>query len=268
MSEPDALARTLDQAGDVGDDELAAVGGFDRAEHRRERRERILRDFRPRVRDPRQQRRLACVRESDERRVGEELQSKLDLPLLAGQADLGEARRLPARAGELLVAAAAVAALRDDDPRTGRARGRRRARRSSNTCVPTGRPSTASSPRAPFEPRPPPPPPRPARSFWFGRKPERSRRRRSATSTTSPPSPPSPPSGPPRGTYFSRRKWIEPSPPRPAMTVSRARSWNMRGTVLRTATAVRRRSRRRAKPPRSQASGQRRAWRAPGSRRC
>src|SRR3954447_5351139 len=48
-----------------------------------------------------------------------------------------------------------------------------------------------------------------------------------ARTTTSPPSPPSPPSGPPRGTYFSRRKWIEPSPPRPAITVSRARSWNI-----------------------------------------
>jgi hypothetical protein len=67
-----------------------------------------------------------------------------------------------------------------------------------------------------------PAPPRPARSFWFGRKPERSRRRGSAASTTSPPSPPSPPSGPPRGTYFSRRKWIEPSPPRPATAVSLA----------------------------------------------
>src|SRR5205085_4415712 len=92
---------------------------------------------------------------------------------------------------------------------------------------PTGTVSTVSSPRAPLERRPPPPPPRPAGSFWFGRKPERSRRLGSATSTTSPPSPPSPPSGPPRGTYFSRRKWIEPSPPRPATAVSRARSWNM-----------------------------------------
>src|SRR5436853_1889666 len=58
--------------------------------------------------------------------------------------------------------------------------------------------------------------------------PDRSRRRGSATSTTSPPRPPSPPSGPPLGTNFSRRKWIEPSPPRPAITVSFALSWNMR----------------------------------------
>jgi hypothetical protein len=54
----------------------------------------------------------------------------------------------------------------------------------------------------------------------------------SARKMTEPPSPPSPPSGPPRGTYFSRRKWIEPSPPRPAMAVSFARSWNIAGTLL------------------------------------
>src|SRR5947208_12250096 len=61
--------------------------------------------------------------------------------------------------------------------------------------------------------------------------PDRSRRRESATSTTSPPAPPSPPSGPPFGTYFSRRKWIDPSPPRPPCTHSRARSWNTTGLV-------------------------------------
>src|SRR5438034_2263762 len=138
----------------------------------------------------------------------------------------------------------------------------------SKTCVPTGTVSIASSPRAPLERRPPPPPPRPARSFWFRRKPERSRRLGSATSTTSPPSPPSPPSGPPRGTYFSRRKWIEPSPPRPAIAVSRARSWNIEGTVLSTHRRARHARARpltrspsaggeTAKPTRSRASGKR-----------
>src|SRR5712692_9505344 len=41
-----------------------------------------------------------------------------------------------------------------------------------------------------------------------------------------PPRPPSPPSGPPRGTYFSRRKDAEPSPPLPAMTSIFASSKN------------------------------------------
>src|SRR5262245_54387966 len=41
-----------------------------------------------------------------------------------------------------------------------------------------------------------------------------------------PPRPPSPPSGPPRGTYFSRRKLTAPSPPLPAWTEMRASSTN------------------------------------------
>src|SRR3989337_2782686 len=43
-------------------------------------------------------------------------------------------------------------------------------------------------------------------------------RLRSATTHTLPPRPPSPPLGPPRGTYFSRRKAALPSPPLPACT--------------------------------------------------
>src|SRR5579885_2652887 len=43
---------------------------------------------------------------------------------------------------------------------------------------------------------------------------------------TSPPSPPSPPSGPPLGTYFSRRKLLQPEPPSPAFTYRVTRSTN------------------------------------------
>src|SRR5690242_2551376 len=49
---------------------------------------------------------------------------------------------------------------------------------------------------------------------------------RSARAQTLPPRPPSPPSGPPRGTYFSRRKCAEPSPPLPACTSIFASSMN------------------------------------------
>src|SRR5512132_1712310 len=97
---------------------------------------------------------------------------------------------------------------------------------SSKTSVPTGTRSSISSPEAPCLPLPPPAPPLPALNHCRARKLERSRRSGSATSTTSPPGPPSPPSGPPLGTCFSRRKLSAPSPPRPACTWMRARSWN------------------------------------------
>src|SRR5437660_689728 len=48
-----------------------------------------------------------------------------------------------------------------------------------------------------------------------------------ATMTTSPPWPPSPPLGPPRGTYFSRRKARHPLPPSPALIVMIASSTSM-----------------------------------------
>src|SRR5690606_9533465 len=51
-------------------------------------------------------------------------------------------------------------------------------------------------------------------------------RLRSARAHTLPPRPPSPPSGPPRGTYFSRRKVAAPSPPLPACTSIFASSMN------------------------------------------
>src|SRR6185503_16158517 len=49
---------------------------------------------------------------------------------------------------------------------------------------------------------------------------------RSAIAHTLPPRPPSPPSGPPRGTYFSRRKLATPLPPSPAITSIFASSMN------------------------------------------
>jgi len=104
------------QPRNVGDDELAALRGLNRAQHRGERRERILRHLRPRVRDPRQQRRLAGVRQADERGIGEQLQAQLDQALVARHAHLGVARRLARGRCEALVAAAARSALRDDDP--------------------------------------------------------------------------------------------------------------------------------------------------------
>src|SRR5215208_2923816 len=92
--------------------------------------------------------------------------------------------------------------------------------------------ATASSPRAPCRRLPPPFPPRPALSRRRVDSADRSRRSGLATSTTSPPSPPSPPSGPPFGTNFSRLNESAPSPPRPACTWMRARSWNMAAPLV------------------------------------
>src|SRR5574337_1156949 len=50
-----------------------------------------------------------------------------------------------------------------------------------------------------------------------------------------PPFPPSPPLGPPRGTYFSRRKLTQPRPPSPARTTTRAVSTNISDVGLRMA---------------------------------
>ena len=117
VAEPDALVRALDEPRHVGDRELASVGRLDGAEHRRDRRERIVRDLRLRVRDPPQERGLAGVREPEQRRVGEELQPELELALLPGLADLCDARRLIGRRREALVACPAEPAAGHDGSR-------------------------------------------------------------------------------------------------------------------------------------------------------
>ncbi len=115
VPEAGAVGGALDQAGDVGEHELA-LAVVDRAEHRLDRRERIVGDLRCRPRQPPEQRRLARVRQADEARVGEQLQVQLDPARGAGQPALGEARRLLGRRGEALVAVAAEPARRDDRP--------------------------------------------------------------------------------------------------------------------------------------------------------
>ena len=116
VPEADALARALDQARHVGDGQLPAVGAVDRAEHRRQRREGVVRDLRLRVRDPAQERRLARVRQPRAGGVRHQLQVQLELARLSRQARLGVPRRLPGRGGEVRVAATAAAAPRHDHP--------------------------------------------------------------------------------------------------------------------------------------------------------
>ena len=133
VAEAGAVAGALDQAGDVGDHELAVVA-VERAEHRLERRERVVGDLRRRARQPREQRGLAGVRQADEADVGEQLELQLDPALLARQAALGEARRLARRRSRsCLLPRPPEPPLGDDDALAGRRRGRA-------ACRPSRRP--------------------------------------------------------------------------------------------------------------------------------
>ena len=118
VAEADALARPLDQPRDVGDRQLPAARRVHGAENRSERRERVVGDLRLRVRDPAEQRRLAGVRQADERCVGHQLEPEVELELLAGHPDLGEPRRAARRRREPPVATPAEAAARGDHART------------------------------------------------------------------------------------------------------------------------------------------------------
>ena len=118
VPEAHALRGTLDEAGDVGEDELAVVG-VERAEDRLQRGERVVGDLRRGPREPGEQRGLACVRLPDEAGVGKQLQPQLDRAGLAVEPALGEPRRLPRCRGEPLVAVAAAATARDDGALTG-----------------------------------------------------------------------------------------------------------------------------------------------------
>ena len=109
VPEAGAVAGALDQPRDVGDHELAVVG-LERAEHRLERRERIVGDLRPRARQPREQRGLAGVRQPDEADVGEQLELQLDQPSSPGRPRSASRGAWRVGGREALVAAAARAA--------------------------------------------------------------------------------------------------------------------------------------------------------------
>ncbi len=165
MAQPGALARALDQAGDVGHHQLALVG-FEHPQHRLERRERVGGDLRRRAREARQQRGLAGVGQADEADVGEQTQPQREPPLLARQAALGKARRLARGGGEALVAMASAAAARERRtlsvvqqlPATAL-----QVALLADASVPGGTRTTSAWPSAPWRSEPSPRPPRAAR---------------------------------------------------------------------------------------------------------
>ena len=111
VAEPDAVARALDQAGDVRHHEAALVEG-DHAEVREERGERVVGDARARGGDAAQQRGLAGVGQTDQPDVREQLEREAHAPRPAGLARRGVVGRLPGRRREARVAAAAAPAVR------------------------------------------------------------------------------------------------------------------------------------------------------------
>ena len=163
-----AFGRALDQPGNVGEHELAALVADD-AELRAERRERIVADLGRGVGDRVEEGRLAGVGQADQADVGEQLQAQPHPHFLARHAGLVLARGAVGRGLVAGVAAAAHAAL-EEDRRAGlssvRSASSVRSSSSARICVPTGTLMTRSSPPAPVRLEPEPPLPRGARKCW------------------------------------------------------------------------------------------------------
>ncbi len=121
---PEAAAArgALDEAGDVGHDELGAVvcpADADDAEMRLQRGERVVRHLRLGRRHRRDERRLARVGEPDERDVRHQLELEVEPVLAAGLALLGEGGAAPAVRQEARVAPPPLAALGHPKARPG-----------------------------------------------------------------------------------------------------------------------------------------------------
>ena len=147
MPQPGPFGGAFDQPGDVGQHRLAILA-LDRAQHRRQRRERIVGHLRRRPGQPPQQRGLARVGQPDQPDVGQQLQPQLDPARLARRSP---SRRTAAPAASRSRSACSRArhAPRERPrpaarPRPGRSRSRRR-------------PPPGSRP-APESPAPPPEP--------------------------------------------------------------------------------------------------------------
>jgi hypothetical protein len=83
VAEADAAGRALDQSRQVGEDERRVSAEGDQAEVRVLGRERVVGNFWPRPRQPRQERALAGVRLAHQADVGDDLQLQNYVPPLA-----------------------------------------------------------------------------------------------------------------------------------------------------------------------------------------
>src|SRR5262245_42536593 len=115
VSEPGAVGRAFDQAGDVGDDQLALVAEVDDTEVRDQRGEGVVGDLGARARHARDEGRLADVGKAEQADVGQELELEPERALLAGRPGGGDPRGAVPCGGEVDVALAALAAARGDE---------------------------------------------------------------------------------------------------------------------------------------------------------
>ncbi len=112
--QPLVLVRPLDQARDVGDDDLLIIDGQD-PQVRGKSREGIPRDLRPRATDRRKEARLPRVGEPHQSDVGNKLQLQGQGPFLAHVALLRETRRPAHRTGKMRVTPPPAAAPGGDE---------------------------------------------------------------------------------------------------------------------------------------------------------
>src|SRR6516164_7014616 len=117
-ADPGTVAGALDQTGEVGQDDFLVVQPYD-AELRLQRRERIVGDLRPGVRDRSEERRLPGVGQADQPDIGDQLQAQPHPGLMAGPAGIGAARRAIGRALMMRVTKTAIAALQENPPLAG-----------------------------------------------------------------------------------------------------------------------------------------------------
>ena len=111
VAQTGTLARALDNARNVGHDEVLLLTDRNHTEVGHQSREVVVCNLRARRRDHAQQRGLADIREADQTDIGQQLQLKDNIALDTRQTRLGKTRCLTRRRCKMRVAPAAVAAL-------------------------------------------------------------------------------------------------------------------------------------------------------------
>ena len=115
VAQTDALAGTLDQAGDVGTDKAGTLTHRHDTQGGHQRGEVIVRDLGLGRADGRDEGRLAHIGEADQAHISDQLQLQRHLDVLTGHTGLGKLGDLAGRRCKMCVTVAAAAALCDGD---------------------------------------------------------------------------------------------------------------------------------------------------------